>query len=206
MLSLPLQSVADSTSKMPGPDESNQIASHLLIDAGFTRPDRVGLTKSCASSTSGWVSCEVMASHVNLDELDQQIIELLREDARRTLADIASRVNLSPAPVKRRIDRLEQLGGITGYTVSVDHALIGPSIEAFTELRFAGDADIDEILGSVEQIPEIREVFTMAGDPDALLRIRVNDVEHLKAVVNLLRRTGRVTGTKTLMVLDRWER
>jgi Lrp/AsnC family transcriptional regulator, leucine-responsive regulatory protein len=148
----------------------------------------------------------VMASHVTLDEIDHQIIELLREDARRTLADIASRVNLSPAPVKRRIDRLEQLGVITGYTVSVDHALIGPSIEAFTELRFAGDADIDEILGSIEQIPEIREVFTMAGDPDALLRIRVTDVEHLKAVVNLLRRTGRVTGTKTLMVLDRWAR
>ena len=115
-------------------------------------------------------------------------------------------MNLSPAPVKRRIDRLEQLGVITGYTVSVDHALIGPSIEAFTELRFAGDADIDEILGAVERIPEIREVFTMAGDPDALLRIRVNDVEHLKAVVNQLRRTGRVTGTKTLMVLDRWSR
>jgi DNA-binding Lrp family transcriptional regulator len=115
-------------------------------------------------------------------------------------------VNLSPAPVKRRIDRLEQLGVITGYIVSVDDALIGPTIEAFTELRFAGDADIDEILGAVEQIPEIREVFTMAGDPDALLRIRVNDVEHLKAVVNRLRRTGRVTGTKTLMVLDRWER
>jgi DNA-binding Lrp family transcriptional regulator len=143
---------------------------------------------------------------VKLDELDEQIIELLREDARRTITDIASRVNLSPAPVKRRIDRLEQLGVITGYIVSVDDALIGPTIEAFTELRFAGDADIDEILGAVEQIPEIREVFTMAGDPDALLRIRVNDVEHLKAVVNRLRRTGRVTGTKTLMVLDRWER
>jgi Lrp/AsnC family transcriptional regulator, leucine-responsive regulatory protein len=149
---------------------------------------------------------QAMPSHVKLDDLDERIIDLLREDARRTITDIAAHVNLSPAPVKRRIDRLEELGVITGYTVSVDHALIGPSIEAFTELRFAGDADIDEILGAVERIPEIREVFTMAGDPDALLRIRVNDVEHLKAVVNLLRRTGRVTGTKTLMVLDRWAR
>jgi Lrp/AsnC family transcriptional regulator, leucine-responsive regulatory protein len=147
-----------------------------------------------------------MPGHVKLDELDEQIIDLLRDDARRTITDIAKRVNLSPAPVKRRIDRLEQLGVITGYTVAVDHDLIGPSIEAFTELRFAGDADIDEILAAVEEIPEIREVFTMAGDPDALLRIRVNDVEHLKAVVNHLRRTGRVTGTKTLMVLDRWVR
>jgi Lrp/AsnC family leucine-responsive transcriptional regulator len=147
-----------------------------------------------------------MAGNVKLDELDQQIIDLLSEDARRTITDIAAHVNLSPAPVKRRIDRLEQLGVITGYTVSVDHTLIGPSIEAFTELRLAGDADVDEILASLKELPEIREVFTMAGDPDALLRIRVNDVEHLKAVVNRLRRTGRVTGTKTLMVLDRWTR
>ncbi len=143
---------------------------------------------------------------VELDHIDHQIIGLLRDDARRTITDIAAHVNLSTAPVKRRIDRLERLGVITGYTVTVDHALIGPSIDAFTELRFAGDADIDEILASVEQIPEIREVFTMAGDPDALLRIRVDDVEHLKAVVNRLRRTGRVTGTKTLMVLERWSR
>ena len=147
-----------------------------------------------------------MPTNVKLDDLDQRIIDLLRDDARRTITDIATRVNLSPAPVKRRIDRLEQLGVITGYTVTVDQALIGPSIDAFTELRFAGDADIDEILAAVEEIPEIREVFTMAGDPDALLRIRVDDVEHLKAVVNRLRRTGRVTGTKTLMVLDRWAR
>jgi Lrp/AsnC family leucine-responsive transcriptional regulator len=147
-----------------------------------------------------------MSANVKLDELDQQIIDLLSEDARRTITDIAAHVNLSAAPVKRRIDRLEQLGVITGYTVSVDHTLIGPSIEAFTELRLAGDADVDEILASLKDLPEIREVFTMAGDPDALLRIRVNDVEHLGAVVNRLRRTGRVTGTKTLMVLDRWTR
>ena len=147
-----------------------------------------------------------MSGPVQLDETDRRILELLGEDARRTIADIASHVNLSPAPVKRRIDRLQHLGVISGYTVVVDHALIGPSIEAFTGLRFAGDADIDEILTSVEKIPEIAEVFTMAGDPDALLRIRVDDVEHLKVVVNRLRRTGRVTGTKTLMVLDRWAR
>ncbi len=151
----------------------------------------------------GWA---VSLANVELDHIDHQIIELLRDDARRTITDIAANVNLSTAPVKRRIDRLEALGVITGYTVTVDQALIGPSIDAFTELRLAGDADIDEILASIQQIPEIREVFTMAGDPDALLRIRVDDVEHLKAVVNRLRRTGRVTGTKTLMVLDRWSR
>jgi Lrp/AsnC family leucine-responsive transcriptional regulator len=147
-----------------------------------------------------------MSGGGNLDEIDRRILELLREDARRTVADIASCVNLSSAPVKRRIDRLQQSGVITGYTVVLDHTMIGPSLEAFTELRFAGNADIDDILRAVEEIPEIQEIFTMAGDPDALLSIRVDDVEHLREVVNRLRRTGRVTGTKTLMVLDHWRR
>jgi Lrp/AsnC family transcriptional regulator, leucine-responsive regulatory protein len=143
---------------------------------------------------------------VPLDDIDHRILELLREDGRRTVADIAERVNLSAAPVKRRIDRLQRLGVISGYTVLVDHAKIGPTIEAFTELRFAGDGDIDVIVDAIAQMPEVREVFTIAGDPDALVRIRVDDVEHLKKVVNALRRSGQITGTKTLMVLDRWAR
>lgn len=46
-------------------------------------------------------------------------------------------MNLSPAPVKRRVDRLEQLGVIAGYTVVLDHTKLGAEIEAFTEIRLA---------------------------------------------------------------------
>ena len=147
-----------------------------------------------------------MSPPVHLDQIDHQIIDLLQEDARRTISDIATRVNLSPAPVKRRIDRLERVGVIAGYTVVLNHGRIGASLDAFTELRFAGDADVDEIMGTITQLPEVHEVCTIAGDPDALIRIRVDDMEHLKHVVNTLRRSGRVTGTKTLMVLERWNR
>ena len=143
-----------------------------------------------------------MAPPVPLDDIDHQVLELLRDDGRRTVADIAAHVNLSPAPVKRRIDRLQRLGVIAGYTVLLNHAKMGPTIDAFTELRFTGDGDIDEIIAVISRMPEVREVFTIAGDPDALVRIRVEDMEHLKRVVNALRRSGRITGTKTLMVLD----
>ena len=147
-----------------------------------------------------------MSPAAPFDDIDRQILELLREDARRTVADIATHVNLSPAPVKRRIDRLQKAGVIAGYTVLLDHTKLGSTIEAFTELRFTGDGDIDEIVRAITEMPEVREVFTIAGDPDALVRIRVEDMEHLKHVVNRLRRSGRITGTKTLMVLDRWTR
>jgi Lrp/AsnC family leucine-responsive transcriptional regulator len=143
----------------------------------------------------------VTDSHSDLDATDLEIIELLRRDARRTLADVAERVSLSAPAVKRRVDRLERDGVITGYTALVDHARLGRPLQAFTELRFAGNLPVDEIAGIAEDIPEVQTVFTTAGDPDALAWIRVRDVEDLKRVIDLLRRSGRVTGTKTLMVL-----
>jgi Lrp/AsnC family transcriptional regulator, leucine-responsive regulatory protein len=136
-----------------------------------------------------------------LDETDLEIIELLRQDARRTLADVAERVSLSAPAVKRRVDRLERERVITGYTVLVDHALLGRPLQAFTELRFAGNLPVDQIAGIAAGIPEVQTIFTTAGDPDALAWIRVRDVDDLKRVIDLLRRSGRVTGTKTLMVL-----
>jgi Lrp/AsnC family transcriptional regulator, leucine-responsive regulatory protein len=136
-----------------------------------------------------------------LDATDLEIIELLRQDARRTLADVAERVSLSAPAVKRRVDRLEREEVITGYTVLVDHAMLGRPLQAFTELRFAGNLPVDEIAGIADDIPEVQTIFTTAGDPDALAWIRVRDVEDLKRVIDLLRRSGRVTGTKTLMVL-----
>ncbi len=144
-------------------------------------------------------SCVLEPSEI--DDTDLEIIELLRSDARRTLADIAERVSLSAPAVKRRVDRLEREGVITGYTVLVDHAMLGQPLQAFTELRFAGNSTVDEIAAIAQDIPEVQTIFTTAGDPDALAWIRVRDVEDLKRVIDLLRRSGRVTGTKTLMVL-----
>jgi Lrp/AsnC family leucine-responsive transcriptional regulator len=143
----------------------------------------------------------VKVAQPDVDATDLEIIELLRRDARRTFADIAERVALSAPAVKRRVDRLERDGFITGYTVRVDHAKLGQPLQAFTELRFAGNATVEEIAGIGGDIPEVQTIFTTAGDPDALAWIRVRDVEDLKRVIDLLRRSGRVTGTKTLMVL-----
>jgi Lrp/AsnC family transcriptional regulator, leucine-responsive regulatory protein len=139
----------------------------------------------------------------DLDQTDRTILALLAENARRTLGDIGTRVGLSAPAVKRRIDRLEASGIILGYTTRVDHAKLGRPLEAFTELRFSGDARVDAIASIGMGIPEVEAVFTIAGDPDALAWIRVSDVHELKRVIDRLRSTGEVIGTKTLMVLGR---
>jgi hypothetical protein len=63
-------------------------------------------------------------------------------------------------------------------------------------------ADIDRALVG---LPELVESFTLAGDPDALVRLRVTDVDHLKRVIDRVRRGTRhgakITETKTLIVL-----
>ncbi|WP_157248977.1 Lrp/AsnC family transcriptional regulator [Nonomuraea typhae] len=141
-----------------------------------------------------------------IDEIDHRLLRLLREDGRRTFSEMAGDVGLSVAAVKRRVDRLRESGVITGFTVQVDYAKLGWAIEAFTEVRYSGATPVSEILRSTTAVPEIQAVFTIAGDPDALIHIRVRDLDHLQQIIDGLRRTGNVTGTKTLMVLGSWTR
>jgi DNA-binding Lrp family transcriptional regulator len=142
-----------------------------------------------------------MDAEIAADGTDLEIIALLERDGRLTLSQIGKRVSLSPPAVKRRLDRLEAEGVITGYTAQVDHAKLGRPIEAFTELRFAGSTKVVDIAGIAADLPEVEAVHTIAGDPDALVHMRVRDLADLTRVIDLLRRSGKVTGTKTLMVL-----
>jgi Lrp/AsnC family transcriptional regulator, leucine-responsive regulatory protein len=136
-----------------------------------------------------------------LDDVDDRIVALLLNDGRRSASEIGRLVGLSPAASKRRIDRLEQIGVISGYRAVVDHTMLGSSIEAFIELRFAAATQVGEIDQAVAELPELVESFTIAGDPDALVRVRATDLDHLKRIIDRIRRGGRVTGTKTLIVL-----
>jgi DNA-binding Lrp family transcriptional regulator len=143
--------------------------------------------------------------HSDLDAVDRRVLELLVEDARRSASEIGRLVNLSPAAAKRRLDRLERDGYIRGYTAILDHARLGSHLEAFTELRFAPGTQVADIDHAVADLPELVESFTLAGEPDALVRLRVADVDHLKRVIDRVRRGRRggakIIGTKTLIVL-----
>lgn len=136
-----------------------------------------------------------------LDQTDLAIVDLLIHNARSTYGEIGVTVGLSAPAVKRRMDRLVADGYIVRYTAVVDHARLGRPLEAFTELRFSGNARVDAIASIGDGIPEVLAVFTMAGDPDALAWLRVRDVGDLKRVIDRLRASGNVAGTKTMMVL-----
>ncbi|GAA3388445.1 Lrp/AsnC family transcriptional regulator [Cryptosporangium minutisporangium] len=141
-----------------------------------------------------------------IDEIDERLLTLLREDGRRTYSDMASTVGLSVAAVKRRVDRMREIGVITGFTVQVDYARLGWGIEAFTELRYTGRTRVSEIVASASKVPAVQAIYGIAGDPDALIYLRARDVAHLRETIDTLRNAGPVTGTKTLMVVGTWTR
>lgn len=140
-----------------------------------------------------------------MDSVDEQILTILESNARTPVSDIARQVNLSAAPVARRIDRLERDGTIKGYVAVVDRRRAG-QLEAFTEIRLTGTTETSDLSDIVRGVPEVQQFFTIAGDPDAVVRMLVSDVDHLQRVVNALRRTGKITGTKTLIVMNSWDR
>jgi Lrp/AsnC family transcriptional regulator, leucine-responsive regulatory protein len=140
-----------------------------------------------------------------MDSVDDQILAILETNARTPVSEIARRVNLSSAPVTRRIERLEKNGTIRGYVAVVDRGRSG-QLEAFTEIRLTGSTETSELSDIVRDVPEVQQYFTIAGDPDAVVRILVSDADHLQRVVNGLRRSGKIAGTKTLIVMKSWDR
>jgi DNA-binding Lrp family transcriptional regulator len=137
-----------------------------------------------------------------MDVIDRQIIALLREDARRSYQSIGVRVNLSAPAVKRRVDRLEADGVVTGYTAQVDPARFGWNTHAFVALYCEGRMAAAEVRASVEHHPEVEAAYTVAGEASAMLHVRARDTAHLEEALERIRDNPGVTRTQTQIVLS----
>jgi Lrp/AsnC family transcriptional regulator, leucine-responsive regulatory protein len=138
----------------------------------------------------------------DIDRTDLEILALLQDDGRRSVADIAQRVALSPTAVKRRIERLEAGGVITGYSARVDYGKLGWTLSAFVELRFAGKTSPEVMDHEASRIAEVTAVYTTAGDQDVIALLRARDVEHLRDIINRLRASRSIVSTRTHVILD----
>jgi DNA-binding Lrp family transcriptional regulator len=104
--------------------------------------------------------------------------------------------------VKRRVDRLERTGVIRGYAAVVDAAKLGGGFEAIAEVYCADRTAPHDVLASVEGIPEVVSAVTVSGEPDAVLRVQVDDIRHLERLIETLRRRPNVVRTRTMIVLS----
>jgi DNA-binding Lrp family transcriptional regulator len=139
---------------------------------------------------------------VDIDEIDQQIVALLRENARRSFQDIGSRVSLSAPAVKRRVDRLEETGVIQGYSAVLDHVALGWTTHAVVSLFCEGHMTGDEILAAAGRHPEVAAAHTVAGEASAILHVHTRDTEHLEEALERLRDAPGIRRTQTQVVLS----
>jgi len=137
-----------------------------------------------------------------IDEIDERIVALLRENARRSFQDIGERVSLSAPAVKRRVDRLEAEGVIRGYTVTIEPTAFGWHSHAFVELYCDGRMAGAEVSAAVSKHPEVEGAYTVAGSPSAILHVRATDTQHLEQALERIRETAGVTRTETQVVLS----
>jgi DNA-binding Lrp family transcriptional regulator len=138
-----------------------------------------------------------------IDDLDQQIIGALIENARATYAEIGTQIGLSAPAVKRRVDRLRAAGAITGFSARVDPAVLGWTTEAYVELFCRGRTSPSDIRAAVARYPEVVDACTVTGEADALLRIRAADVQHFERIVERISAEPFVVRTRSEIVLSR---
>ena len=110
-----------------------------------------------------------------MDATDRRILALLQADASLSVADVAAQVNLSQTPCWRRIQKMEEAGIIQRRVALADPDKLGLGLTVFVEIM-TGDHSADwleRFAGTVSEMPEVMEVYRMAGDVDYLLRIAV---------------------------------
>jgi DNA-binding Lrp family transcriptional regulator len=137
-----------------------------------------------------------------LDAIDHKIVALLQENAKLTFGEVGAEVGLSATAVKRRVDRLERDGVIVGYGARVDLRALGQGIEALIEIYCSGSTAPADVAKSIAGIDRLLSAFTVSGEPDALIRVRVDGIDHLEKLVEKLRRDPNVVRTRTLIVLS----
>lgn len=142
-------------------------------------------------------------SSLRLDDLDRKIVSALMEDSRRSFRELGAAVGLSAPAVKRRVDRLRASGAIDRFTVAVDPRVLGWSVEAFIELFCAPRTPAGTIRETLARHPEVIAAFTITGDADALLHLRVADAAHLEDALERIRAEPIVTQTRSVVVLSR---
>lgn len=135
-----------------------------------------------------------------LEALDRRIVELLCEDGRMSLADIARETGLSTSAVHQRVRRIEQRGIITGYHAQVDMRAVGLPLTAFVSLTPIDPAAPDDVPERIADIDEIEACWSVAGAESYILKVRVVEPVDLEALLARIRAAANVS-TRTTMVL-----
>lgn len=136
-----------------------------------------------------------------MDEIDRQLLSLLRQDARLTVAALATKLKVSRGTVSNRIRRLEDNGVIVGYTVRLRPDVQHNQISAWMSIAVEGNQTrtvIANLLGE----PGVATLHDTNGRWDLLAELRAQSLQELGKVLERIRLLKGISSTETSIHLE----
>ncbi|WP_158055751.1 Lrp/AsnC family transcriptional regulator [Halorussus halophilus] len=133
-----------------------------------------------------------------MDELDRQILSILRRDARKPYTEIAESVGTSEGTVRNRVERMTEDDIIERFTVATQTG----NVKAMIELDVAVDVNTSNLGGTVAEWDEVDFVWQVSGEEDIVLVVDAADTQSVNQLITRARELEEVVNTKTRLILD----
>lgn len=139
-----------------------------------------------------------------MDELDQKLLHLLSQDARRPAAALARELGVSRSTIQNRIDRLLADRIVRRFTVEYFEPTQAASVSAIVMVK-ADRGDSRQTLAKLARIPEVEEVTSVNGAFDYALEVTTPSLQHLDEVLSQIRRLPKILETDSCIRLQRFK-
>ncbi len=136
-----------------------------------------------------------------MDDLDRKIVAALQTDGRMSVTELADLLPLSISATRDRLRKLEDGGVIDGFTVRINAASIGRTIEALIDVRIDHRTDADDIDPKVLSLPAVVNAMHVTGRFDIQLHVAARDVAELDGLLAQLKDLVGAEETNTCLIL-----
>ena len=139
-----------------------------------------------------------------LDHFDHNIIQALTDNARISITELSSIVNLSRNAVSYRIKKLETIGVIKGYTTIVNNELddeksVVASIMVYRKNRMRNN----EVIEYANKVPEVKSCYIVSGEHDVFLLLKAPSQKRVNEIWQDISNLTSVEDTNTVFVLSK---
>ena len=133
-----------------------------------------------------------------MDDLDRQILDILRRDSRTPYTEIADEVGTSEGTVRNRVERMMDEDVIERFTISTRTG----NVQAMLEIGVAVDVDTKAVSERMAEWAEVDFVWMVSGEQDIVLVVDAADTRGVNDLITKARDQEEVVSTKTRLILD----
>ncbi len=141
----------------------------------------------------------------SFDRYDRKILDIVAEDGRITLTDLAERVGLSKTPCQVRFRQLVLDGYIEGFRAILNPAKLGFNHIAFVEVKLSSTNEqaLQRFNDEIINIKEVEECHMIAGRYDYLVKVRTTDIMSYRRILGeYISSIPNVASTSTNVVME----